>query len=183
MKKESITLKPVTDTADPLLTEIETIYTLSFPETERRDFPLLLNLLKDTPRFTLYALLKAGNCAGFLSTWQLEGFTYIEHFAIAFSQRNSGTGTAALQQFLRNCPTSVILEVEPPTDSLTCRRISFYNRLGFQLSPVPYKQPPYRAGEDWLNMCLMSCGNIDLPACFPSVISSIYTAVYHNQKQ
>ena len=41
-----------------------------------------------------------------------------------------------------------------------------------------YRQPPYRAGEDWLEMRLMSFGDISLEEFFEQVRDNLYENVY-----
>ena len=37
----------------------------------------------------------------------------------------------------------VILEIDPPRDEISTRRLGFYRRLGFHDSPLPYVHPSY----------------------------------------
>ena len=41
---------------------------------------------------------------------------------------------------------TAVLEIEPPEDELTCRRLRFYERLGFRANDFPYTHPSYRTG-------------------------------------
>lgn len=173
-----IICKPVRDTADPLLDLVEKTYISSFPENERRDFFLVRELLADDDRFELYALLKDGVYAGFITSWLFEEFVYVEHFAIDESARNGGIGAKAMNQFLSLHEVPVVLEVEIPDGEMSKRRIGFYERLGFTLHPHVYHQPPYREGEGWLEMRLMTHGNIPLAESFEKVKSVIHQNVY-----
>ena len=51
-----VVCRPVKDFLDPVLDLIEKTYTESFPEVERRDFSLVRGLVKDEPKFIVYAL-------------------------------------------------------------------------------------------------------------------------------
>ena len=170
--------KPVRDCSEPLLSSVEKTYNASFPEAERRDFALVRELVEREPRFIIYALLKDDNYVGFISGWLFDGFTYVEHFAIDESARNGGIGAKAMKQFLAFCGTPVVLEVEMPVDEMSKRRIGLYERLGFVLDDHVYRQPPYRAGEDWLEMRLMSFGGISLEEFFEQVRDNLYENVY-----
>lgn len=173
-----IICKPVRDTADPLLDLVEKTYISSFPENERRDFLLVRKLLADDDRFELYALLKDDVYAGFITSWLFDGFVYVEHFAIDEAARNGGIGARAMNQFLSLHEVPVVLEVEIPDSEMSKRRIGFYERLGFALHHHVYHQPPYRQGEDWLEMRLMTHGNIPLAQSFEKVKSVIHQNVY-----
>lgn len=180
---------------------IEQTYTASFPEAERRPFPLVRRLACENPAFTVYALLKESPTlshptevfkegeakegqvyVGFITAWTFEDFTYIEHFAIDESARNGGIGGRALKQFLAACQAPIVLEVETPTDELSQRRIGFYERQGFLLDTHPYHQPPYREGGETLEMRLMTHGTIHLDTTFEHVKETLYTHVYGVKK-
>ena len=87
-----------------------------------------------------------------------------------------------MQLFLKDISLPVVLEVEMPRikGDITHRRIAFYRRQGFSLRRMPYKQPPYRQGDDWLPMKLMSTGSAKkwLPIT-ELVRNSIYQVVYN----
>jgi len=157
---------------------IENTYTQSFPEAERRDFSLVRGLIDENPSFITYTLLKENKYVGFITAWQFDDFIYVEHFAIDETARNGGIGAIAMKQFLSLHKSPVVLEVEAPTDELSKRRICFYQRLGFQLDYHPYQQPPYRKEEDWLDMLLMSYGEINLDTRYESVKALLYKHVY-----
>lgn len=173
-----IECKPVCGEADPLLDQVEITYNRSFPENERRAFSLVKELIRQEPRFTLYTLHKDSEYAGFITTWELDDFSYVEHFAIDESARNGGIGGKAMKQVIAMCNRPVVLEVELPADEMSRRRIGFYERLGFVLDNHSYRQPPYREGDSWLEMRLMAYGPLALETSFESVRDLIYHHVY-----
>lgn len=82
-----------------------------------------------------------------------------------------------MKQFLVFCGTPVVLEVE----SLLMReqaQIGFYERLGFKLDNQVYHQPPYREGGEWLEMRLMTYGDVDLEYSFEQVKNCLHKNVY-----
>lgn len=176
--KSVVVCKPIRDFSDPLLDQVEKTYNASFPEAERRCFELVRDLVMNEPRFIIYVLLRDDVYVGFITGWLFDGFTYAEHFAIDESARNGGIGAEALKQFLAFCGTPVVLEVEIPTEEMSKRRIGFYERQGFVLDDHIYYQPPYREGEEWLEMRLMTFGEINMEAAFDKVKASIYKNVY-----
>lgn len=163
---------------DPVLDCVERTYTESFPEAERRDFALVRQLIAEEPAFQLRALYREQDYVGLLTSWQFEGFRYVEHFAIDPSARNGGIGGAALRHFLTLQADPVVLEVELPEDDLTRRRIQFYERQGFQLDSQRYIQPPYRPGGASLELRLMCYGPLDLSRRFVEVRDALYRKVY-----
>lgn len=173
-----IECRSVKNCSDPLLDKVEKTYNDSFPEVERRAFSLVRDLIRDEPRFIVYALFRDNLYVGFITGWRFELYTYVEHFAIDASARNGGIGAEAMKQFLAYCGTPVVLEVEMPADEMSKRRIGFYERLGFVLDDHVYYQPPYRKGEEWLEMRLMTYGKIDLKGSFDEVKGNIHKHVY-----
>ena len=92
--------------------------------------------------------------------------------------RGAGYGATAMSELLRQAGKPAVLEVEKPDDELSQRRIRFYQRLGFVLSPRPYTQPPYSPDRHPLELRLMSYGKIDLDQAFDLVVTRIHNRVY-----
>lgn len=165
-------------TDNPLLERVEKTYMQSFPESERRAFGLLKQLVASEPRFTVNVFFKNNEYAGFITSWDFPEFSYVEHFAIDESARNGGIGGKAMQHYLNTNPLPVVLEVEQPEDEMSKRRVGFYQRLGFKLDHHAYRQPPYRPGGEWLDLVLMSYGDIDLNKLYEKVKNTLYIHVY-----
>ena len=55
---------------------------------------------------------------------------------------------------------------------------AFYERLGFKLDNQVYHQPPYREGGEWLEMRLMTYGDVDLEHSFELVKNCLHKNVY-----
>ncbi|WP_295120419.1 N-acetyltransferase [uncultured Chitinophaga sp.] len=165
-------LQPATE-ATP---DVQLLYEESFPLAERRDWAPQLQFLADG-HLRLSLLQQAGDFAGFLFYWPLNGFTYIEHFAVLAAMRGNGMGSQVMELF---CKTfhAIILEVELPGDADAERRIRFYERAGFRAFGYPYEQPPYRQGEDPIPMMLMYKGMGDGHEVFRRVRSELHTKVY-----
>ena len=142
---------------DVALPAVCRIYEQSFPIDERRDIPELLELLSSQQDFSLYAICDAHGVVGMLSSWMLDGWMYIEHFAIDEAARGKGIGREVLRMFLSNSVLPVVLEVEPPTDLATRRRITFYRSEGFELHDTyRYIQPSYGEGRSTVELRLMT---------------------------
>jgi len=132
------------------------LMTLSFSEKERRaceDLPLLTKY----EAFAIEAYFNYNSeLEYFITHWNLDKFVFIEHFALSHHLRGKGMGSNVLRSFIdkKKCP--IVLEVEPPVDSISRRRIQFYERLGFTLFHWKYQQPPYRQSDDFLDLLLMT---------------------------
>ncbi len=168
----------IANSSDTLLDKVEKTYNNSFPEAERREFSLVRELVDIEQRFSVFTLMRDDEYVGFITAWSFSGFTYIEHFAVDPLARNGGVGGQAMRAFMASCGNPIVLEVEMPTDEMSVRRICFYERLGFTLDDHIYFQPPYRAGEQSLEMRLMSYGCLDLKQSFEEVRRNLYLYVY-----
>ncbi|MDH6358100.1 GNAT family N-acetyltransferase [Parabacteroides sp. PF5-9] len=175
---ERITCLPVENNTDEVLERIEQTYNTSFPVEERRDFYLIRELIDKKSCFTVYVLLRDDSYVGFITAWELADFVYIEHFAIDESARNDGVGGKALKEFMKVNNRAVVLEVEMPNDEMSRRRVGFYERLGYVLDDHIYFQPPYRVGDSWFEMRLMTYGMTHMHDRFDEIKTFIYTEVY-----
>ena len=97
--------------------EIYRIMQASFSDDEYRPYDEQLALFEE-PEYRIYympaiGMERVGNhsignftmhAAGFLAVWEFESFIYIEHFAVDPALRNSGTGSAMLQELVKQVP-------------------------------------------------------------------------------
>ncbi len=138
---------------------VQGLYESAFPVDERRDFEAWLRLLEESEEFRAYAIYDDGAAVGFVTVWELEGWRFAEHFAVDPARRSGGIGAKAFRDLLNMEMKPLILEVEPPTDELTRRRIGFYERLGMRLhADYEYIQPAYSPKRKSLPMHLMTFG-------------------------
>ena len=151
------------------------IYFVSFPPEERRPWDSMFVSETDSPEFYAIEISKddsAPAICGLITIWNLDGVRYIEHFAVSPDFRSAGIGHKVLA--LLEGP--VILEVEPPeTSPEAVRRIGFYSRNGFELSPVDYVQPPYTPDLPAIPLKIMTKGKIkDINATIRLLHSRVY---------
>ena len=175
-----IALQPI-NTDHALYLFVEKLLHSAFPSDERRDDEQQRAYTDRNAKFHCLLIRELNVPIGLLTYWEFEDFIYIEHFAIHEELRNNGYGKQAMQTFLKETSLPVVLEVEMPLikGDITHRRIAFYRRQGFSLRRMPYKQPPYREGDKWLPMKLMSTGPAKkwLPMA-ETVCETIYREVY-----
>lgn len=157
---------------------VEQLMHTAFPQEERRDTPQQREYSDNNPLFRSNVILEDGKAIGMISYWKMDGFFYIEHFAIDPTLRNGGYGKRVLEAIKEELQGPIVLEVEEPTDEMSTRRINFYKRLDFILHEKPYMQPPYRKGDSGLPMFLMTCGEIDMISDFEKVKKALYKEVY-----
>ena len=152
--------------------EIYRIMQASFSDDEYRPYDEQLALFEE-PEYRIYYMP-----AGFLAVWEFESFIYIEHFAVDPALRNSGTGSAMLQELVRKYQKQICLEVELPEDELTRRRIGFYERNGFVFNEYPYIQPPISKGKSPVPLRIMTYGSAITQDTFEEMKRVLYQRVY-----
>lgn len=123
------------------------IYTEAFVDFERRSF-LEQQTVMARPRYRFSAIRQGAGIVGMLGYWQLPGFCFIEHFAIASSCRSGGLGRRVIRMLQANSRQPIVLDVEPfGSDHSAARRVAFYTRLGFHYCARPVTLPPYAGKE------------------------------------
>ena len=129
----------------------------------------------DNPSFLLYNIQVKGESIGYISVWRLDGFAFIEHFAVKEEMRGMGYGEETIRALCREYG-ALVLECEPRVTEIQKRRAAFYERCGFVENAVSYLQPSYGEGLCEVPLLLMS---------YPTILSSpsdaikeIYKKVY-----
>ena len=103
----------------------------------------------------------------------------VEHLATSPTVRNQGYGRRILDALAREVPGVIVLEVEPPTDETSIRRIGFYRRCGYSLCELPYLQPPYRKGDSPFPLLLMFTKTESIDGDFARIRDCIHREVYN----
>ena len=144
------------------------LYNVSFPFNEKRIFEdekHLDNFIKmKGGKFNAFSAVDGDLYLGFLSYWTFEGYTYIEHFAIAPDQRGKNLGRMMLNHLFKEVSPNVLVEVEPSETEEAQKRIQFYEKNGFKIrKEFNYTQPSYGGkGQTAVPMLLMTHGDVDL---------------------
>lgn len=160
-----------------ILKKIKKIYENSFPPDERRLFKNVVSLLNDT-RFSLSAIMFENEVMGMLSLWDFTSFVYIEHFAISEEFRNNGLGSYVLKKLIQDENRQIVLEVELPEDTLSLKRVKFYERFGFSICHELYTQPPYEQNKASVPMLIMAKHTIAALPEFQNIKKTLHQEVY-----
>lgn len=139
------------------------IFDAAFPEEERRtdaDWPAALA----DPLCNARLYRADGNARAILVFWNFGRCRYVEYFALAPEARGGGLGSRLLREFLAESAVPVVLEIEPPEDETTTRRLRFYERLGFARDAREHFHPPYRAGFGRQRLVVLNSGGKPLAA-------------------
>ncbi len=165
---------PIFSSEDGRAEEIFRSYEKTFPADERRN-QNQFNALFQNPNTKVFIIQQEQENIGYLITWQVLDFYYIEHFEVFSTFRNRNLGSEILKEFSKIQP-QLILESEPATqDEIAHRRINFYQRNGFSIVDKNYIQPPYEKGKNALNLWLLSNVEIEDPQ---KIIKKIHQVVY-----
>ncbi len=150
----------------------------SFPKSERRSFEEHFSEF-ERPAFRSM-VLDDSTVLGFMNYWDLNGFLYLEHFAVAEEMRGKGIGAFLMDELKKTADgLPIILEAEPPDQNdIAARRVCFYERLGFTLNKYKYLQPPYSSGERPLLLSIMSYPNALSRDEFLKTRNELYRGAY-----
>lgn len=140
--------------AAPHYQQALTLYRSSFPWHEQREEASQLRILSH-PEYCFGLIREADAFIGLMLYWENEMFRYVEHFCILPELRGQGYGHRALARLCAD-QKPVILEIDPPTDEISRRRRTFYERTGFNSNPYAHVHPPYHTGHAGHELVVMS---------------------------
>lgn len=129
------------------------LYENSFPYCERWNAEAYDRAFGD-PHFVADGIWLDGNLIGILFHWNAGDYHYVEHLAVSPALRGQNMGSKALAAFCRG--RRVVLEIDPPVDDISIRRLHFYQRLGFVENPQEYIHPSFRRPFTPHKLVLMS---------------------------
>lgn len=161
--------------------EFDSVYELfvkAFPLAELRPYEMMKDLLEQD-QFVIYSYKKENQIKGALIVWEFDDFIYLENFAIDESLRGQGIGSYFLEEVKKIYSNQlIVLEVEEPIDTITKRRVGFYERNQFYLNPYHFIQPALRENVSQVELMLMSYPQaIDMYA-FDHIKKYIFRNVY-----
>jgi GNAT superfamily N-acetyltransferase len=174
-----LTLQPIRTADTELYLFMEQLLTTSFPTAEYRDLSDLRHNTDTLENFYNCVLTDDQTPIGICSFWQFERFTYVEHLATLPRMRSCGYGSQALDLLKQRNQLPIVLEAELPMGRQSIRRLLFYERNGFKMWTDYYVQPPYRAGDGYMALCLLVYGNQQSNnLTFEEAKRTIYREVY-----
>lgn len=173
---DCIMFKTISDSSDPVLSDVKPLYENAFPIHERRTLEALTPILNE-PKIHLKAIMLHERFIGFAIYWKPEDWLYLEQLAITPEFRGKKHGKKVIEYLKHVAGQKLILETELPETDEAVRRIRFYERLGLKAVNYPYKQPPYRKEESPFPMLLMSAVEVNEEEC-NRVVNMIRYEVY-----
>lgn len=136
--------------ADPqLLAQTWRLYEESFPVYEIRSRQAQMLAAHDESSQSMILTDEREELMAILFYWLTGDMVYVEFLAVNPALRGQNIGTTVLEQLSSIYPDKlVMLEIDPPVDEVSIRRLHFYQRLGFMETPYEYTHPSYRTGEE-----------------------------------
>ena len=150
---EQLQFIPFKSRADKGWDEAWALYETSFPDCERWNAADYDRAFGD-PHFEADGIWRGEEFIGILFHWKAGDFHYVEHLAVSPRLRGQNMGSKALAAFSEG--KRVILEIDPPEDEISIRRLHFYRRLGFVENPQEYIHPSFRKPFHAHRLVLMS---------------------------
>lgn len=130
------------------------LYELSFPLAERRKIDDHLRACADR-QFHPLSAWEGSELIGLLFYWEWDSYRYLEYLAVNPDVRGHGFGSQILRH-LRNSHHTIILEIDPLINELSVRRLQFYERARFTLTPYRFVHLPYRLEAHPIELLILS---------------------------
>jgi len=118
------------------------IYTISFPVHEQRNSRQQEEAFGDD-RYHLVIKTEGELLVSFIAYWDFPDYVYIEHLAVNPDLRGQNKGSELLNDFAAITDKTIILEIDPPVDEMSWKRLSFYERLGYIPNTYTHYHPAY----------------------------------------
>ena len=175
VREAELRLEDIRDTGHPLYGKALELYGISFPFHEQRERPSQDRILCDS-EYHFSLVHEGGDFVALVLFWETEDFIYIEHLAVLPEMRGHGYGQRTLG-YLGKKGKTLILEIDPPSDSISERRKGFYLRCGFRENPFRHIHPPYHEGYDGHELALMTYPRTISDELYGSFLSYLRTRV------
>lgn len=124
------------------------LYEASFPDHERWQKEAFGRACEDERFNTKLAVDENGELMALLYYWLFGEFLYVEFLAVNPEMRGRNIGSEIIAALIKENPgRKVMLEIDPPVDEISIRRLRFYERLGFVANGYEHIHPSYISGD------------------------------------
>ncbi len=130
------------------------LYEESFPLAERRKFEDHKRAFAD-PCFHPLSAWEGAQLLGIVFYWEWDNYRYVEYLAVSPELRGQGYGFQIIKH-IRDSQHTIILEIDPLVNELSVRRLQFYERAGFTLTPYRFMHLPYRLDGVSIELLILS---------------------------
>ena len=119
------------------------LYMDSFPQNERWSKQQYEKALRKEERFHADGIWLGEKLVGLLFYWEAGAFHFLEHLAVKVEMRGRRLGSRIMEKAIEEFG-QLVLEIDPPVDSISIRRLRFYEALGLKLNDYGYRHPSYQ---------------------------------------
>lgn len=130
-----------------LLHSVGKLYEESFPVYERRSWNTQMLAAQNPDSHCVLMLSDDDVFLALLFYWMYDNVVYVEYLAVNPNLRGQNIGSRIMEHLIENnSDKTIILEIDPPQDEISIRRLHFYERIGFTSNPYTYIHPSYTTG-------------------------------------
>lgn len=133
----------IKDSKDQWYKSFREIYTVSFPLHEQRNKSQQEEAFKDK-QYRLIIETNEDKLISFIAYWNFKNYVYIEHLAVNPALRGQNKGSKLLEEFAGFISKTIILEIDPPLDGISEKRLKFYEKLDYEANPYIHFHPAYK---------------------------------------
>ena len=130
------------------------LYETSFPTAEKRKAEDHIRAISN-PKFHPISAWEGVQLIGLLFFWEWDDYRYVEYLAVNPELRGRSYGSQLLRYLVDGGHTT-ILEIDPLSNELSVRRLQFYERNGFTLTPYRFDHLPYRLETQTQELLILS---------------------------
>ncbi len=124
------------------------LYESSFPEYERWTKEAFMRASDDERFKTKLLVDETGGLISIIYYWTYGKFLYVEFLAVNPAMRGRNIGSGIITALVEENPgRRILLEIDPPVDEISIRRLRFYERLGFVANGYEHIHPSYVSGD------------------------------------
>ncbi|MCD7935389.1 MAG: GNAT family N-acetyltransferase [Tannerellaceae bacterium] len=157
------------------------IYTGSFPLHEQRTEEQQQKAFND-PHYFLEITVQNEQVLSFISYWEFPSYIYIEHLAVNPDCRGRQIGSRLLEDFTGAHSKTVLLEIDPLTTDIACKRLVFYDRNGFHKNEYAHFHPPYHREYPPHELIVLSHGRALTPEEYTTFREDLEEIVMNMEK-
>lgn len=150
----------------------------SFPKNEYRTYANQQKLLQNKYYRIIPYFGSKSEFLAFAAVWEFDSFKFVEHIAVSEKCRGMGIGSKIMSDIIQKSNTDIILEIEPPIDEISKKRLHFYEKLGFKLNDYPYMQLPLNKNDKPITLKILSYPQGLDEEKFKKIQRTIYLNVY-----
>lgn len=130
------------------------LYESSFPTAEKRREEDHIRAFSN-PMFHPMSAWENNELIGILFYWEWDNYRYLEYLAVNPKLRGKSYGSQLLRH-LSSKGHTIILEIDPLINEISVRRLQFYERAGYTLTPYRYMHLPYRKETEIQELLILS---------------------------